>query len=237
MSARIAVVTGSAGGIGRATVRRFEAAEWTVIGLDLEQGDLADAGQSAELFADIAKQHRKIDALVNNAAVQLARDLVATEPTEWDRVLGANLRSAYLGVRHAHPLLKAAAGSAIVNVCSVHALVTSAGLAAYVASKGALLSLTRALAIELAGDCIRVNAVLPGAVDTPMLRAGIGRWSADVEDGLAGLAGRTVLGRIGRPEEIAEAIYFLADGERSAFITGQALVVDGGASVRLSTEP
>jgi NAD(P)-dependent dehydrogenase (short-subunit alcohol dehydrogenase family) len=102
-----------------------------------------------------------------------------------------------------------------------------------------LLALTRAMAIEFAPDNIRVNAILPGAVDTPMLRAGLGRGhvsGGDILDRLDNLARKTVNGRIGKPDEIAHAIYFLADEEQSSYMTGQALVVDGGATARLSTE-
>jgi len=130
-------------------------------------------------------------------------------------------------------------GGAIVNVSSVHAIATSANVAAYAASKGGLLSLTRALAIELGSDRIRVNAVLPGAVDTPMLHAGLNRWHVHGRNPLElveQLKSRHVMGRIGQAGEIAQAIYFLADDDRSSFMTGQALVVDGGATARLSTE-
>jgi NAD(P)-dependent dehydrogenase (short-subunit alcohol dehydrogenase family) len=149
------------------------------------------------------------------------------------------LRSAFLAAKVLHPMLAAAAGAAIVNVASVHALQTSAGLAAYAASKGGLLALTRAMAIEFAPDRIRANAVLPGAVDTAMLRDGLNRPTVeggDIPSRLAALAGKTVSGRVGRPEEIAHAIYFLADETQSSFMTGQALGVDGGATSRLSTE-
>ena len=101
------------------------------------------------------------------------------------------------------------------------------------------MALTRAMAIEFAGDDIRVNAILPGAVDTPMLRAGLGRGhvgDGDVMDRLENLARKTVNGRVGQPEEIAKAIYFLTDNNQSSFMSGQALVVDGGATARLSTE-
>jgi NAD(P)-dependent dehydrogenase (short-subunit alcohol dehydrogenase family) len=127
----------------------------------------------------------------------------------------------------------------MVNVSSVHAIATSANIAAYAASKGGLLALTRAMAIEFAKDHIRVNAILPGAVDTPMLRAGMDRGhlgGASVQDRLENLASKTVNGRVGLPSEIASAIYFLADETQSSFMTGQALVVDGGATARLSTE-
>jgi len=126
-----------------------------------------------------------------------------------------------------------------VNVSSVHAIATSANIAAYAASKGAMLALTRALAIELASNNIRVNAVLPGAVDTPMLYSGLSRGHLqgdNVLDLVEQLGSKHVIGRVGQPQEIAEAIYFLADNNRSSFMTGQGLVVDGGATCRLSTE-
>ena len=153
--------------------------------------------------------------------------------------MASNLRSAFLFIKLAHPLLCAAGGGAIVNVSSVHAVQTSANIAAYAASKGGLLALTRAIAIEFAKDNIRVNAILPGAVDTPMLRAGLGRdqmTGGNIHQRLENLAGKTVNGRIGRPEEIAQAILFLADESQSSYMTGQALIVDGGATARLSTE-
>ena len=118
-------------------------------------------------------------------------------------------------------------------------MATSRDIAAYAASKGGLVALTRAMALELAADSIRVNAVLPGAVDTPMLHAGLARdhvAGGTVQERMSELGKRTVMGRVGRPEEIAQAILFLADGQRSSFVTGQTLIVDGGATARLSTE-
>jgi NAD(P)-dependent dehydrogenase (short-subunit alcohol dehydrogenase family) len=124
---------------------------------------------------------------------------------------------------------------AVVNVASVHAFATSRNIAAYAASKGGLMAFTRAAALELAPHDVRVNAVLPGAVDTPALRDGLGRSGAATA-AEANLIGRTPLQRIGRPSDIAHAILFLADHQRSSFITGQGLVVDGGALTRLGTE-
>ncbi|GIV64222.1 MAG: hypothetical protein KatS3mg045_1561 [Bellilinea sp.] len=178
-------------------------------------------------------------AVIHNAALQIAKPLIETTAEEWDSVMASNLRSVFLGAKLAYPLLKAAGGGAIVNVSSVHAVATSANIAAYAASKGGLLALTRAMAIEFAPDNIRVNAILPGAVDTPMLRAGLNRGHVGGEtiyDRLENLARKTVNGRVGKPEEIAHAIYFLADDTQSSFMTGQALIVDGGATARLSTE-
>lgn len=246
------LITGAAGGIGRATVALFHQKGWRVVGVDRNQFGAGFPGNGLFIQSDISRpedmeaifdQARafsgSLDALVNNAALQVAKPLIETTVEEWDAVMAANLRSVFLGVKLAYPLLKAANGGAIVNVSSVHAVQTSANIAAYAASKGGLLALTRAMAIEFAPDNIRVNAILPGAVDTPMLRAGLGRGhvgGGDMQERLDNLARKTVNGRIGTPEEIARAIYFLADNDQSSFMTGQAMIVDGGATARLSTE-
>ena len=191
------------------------------------------------LLSGLSSFTDRLNALVSNAAVQIAKPLVETSVEEWDMVIANNLRPAFLLAKLAYPLLKAAGGGAIINVSSVHAVQTSANIAAYAASKGGLLALTRAMAIEFAKDNIRVNAILPGAVDTPMLRAGLDRGHLQGEDvytRLDNLARKTVNGRVGKPEEIAHAIYFLADETQSSFMTGQAMIVDGGATARLSTE-
>jgi NAD(P)-dependent dehydrogenase (short-subunit alcohol dehydrogenase family) len=246
------LITGAAGGIGRATVNLFSEKGWRVIGVDRNifgegfpknglfiQSDIARPEDMHAIFEKAHAFTDSLDALVNNAAMQVAKPLIETTVEEWDAVMAANLRSVFLGVKLAHPLLKARGGAAVVNVSSVHAIQTSANIAAYAASKGGLLALTRAMAIEFAPDNIRVNAILPGAVDTPMLRAGLGRGhlgGSDMQERLDNLARKTVNGRVGTPEEIAHAIYFLADNEQSSFMTGQALVIDGGATARLSTE-
>jgi NAD(P)-dependent dehydrogenase (short-subunit alcohol dehydrogenase family) len=176
--------------------------------------------------------------LVNNAAVQIAKPLLETTLEEWDSLMDVNLRAIFYSVQQAYPLLKPVQG-AIVNVSSVHAVATSADIASYAASKGALLAMTRAMAIEFAGDNVRVNTILPGAVDTPMLDAGLSRGhvsGGSLDERKAELASKTVIGRVGTPDEIAHAIYFLADNEQSSFMTGQPMIVDGGATIRLSTE-
>ncbi len=246
------LITGAAGGIGRASVHLFTEKSWSVIGVDRSefgndfpknglfiQSDISHPEDMESIFQKAHAFTDSLDALVNNAALQVAKPLIETSVEEWDAVMAANLRSVFLGVKLAYPLLKARGGAAVVNISSVHAIQTSTNIAAYAASKGGLLALTRAMAIEFALDNIRVNAILPGAVDTPMLRAGLNRGhvsGGDVQNRLDNLARKTVNGRIGTPGEIAHAIYFLADNEQSSFMTGQALVVDGGATARLSTE-
>jgi glucose 1-dehydrogenase len=258
---RTLLITGAAGGIGRATVHLFAEMGWRVIGVDRAgfevseplmgnndpfpanglfiRGDISNPAELHSVYEQASAYSQRLDAVVNNAAIQIAKPILETTVEEWDAVMANNLRSVFLAAKLAHPLLKAAGGGAIVNVSSVHAVATSANIASYAASKGGLLALTRAMAIEFAMDNIRVNAILPGAVDTPMLRASMERGNmggATVHDRLENLARKTVNGRIGKPEEIAHAIYFLADNIQSSFMTGQALIVDGGATSRLSTE-
>lgn len=247
---RVAVITGVAGGIGHAAALMFQQAGWKVVGLDCHseieldgvdhylQVDLADAAAVQQAIAQIQQTHSEIHTLVNNAAYQVCQPAVEMAWAEWDKVMAVNVRAAFFLVQGLHPALRAAQGS-IVNVSSVHAIATSANIAAYATSKGALLAMTRALAIEFAADQIRVNAVLPGAVDTTMLRDGLqrGHLAGDrTEELLSELGRKTVMGRVGQPHEIAETILFLADNQRSAFMTGQHIVVDGGAIARLSTE-
>lgn len=241
MTQRVAIVTGAGGGIGRATVDLFRRDGWYVIGLDRAGAGAADqficadhsvAGEIEAAFEQM-KDLDHVDAVVNNAAMHVGGGIADTTPEQWDLVMATNLRAAYLVTRLSYPMMRAR-GGAIVNISSVHAVATSTSVVAYATSKGGLLALTRASSLDLASDGIRVNAVLPGAVDTPMLLAGV---STD-ERGVAvrNLTARTPLRRIGRPDEIAQAILFLADDERSSFITGQTLIVDGGALARLSTE-
>ncbi len=242
----VVMITGVAGGIGYGTAQYFADQGWSVIGLDRQekvelegidryfQTDVSDAKQVASVIEKIDK----LDGLVNNAAIQICKPLVEMEVTEWDQIMAVNLRSAFLLAKATYPLLKVSEGS-VVNVSSVHAIATSANITAYATSKGGLAAFTRALAIEWAKDNIRVNAVLPGAVDTPMLQSGLSRGhlsGGNVNELMNELAAKTVIGRVGTTEEIAKGIFFLANQESSSFMTGQTLVIDGGATIRLSTE-
>jgi len=249
---KVVLITGANGGIGQAVVDLFLNNGWQVIGIDRCQedvkqqkgflfikADISDPDQVEKIFTETKQFNQVLDAVINNAAIQISKPILETSVEEWDLTMASNLRSVFLGAKFAHPFLQAAGGGAIVNVSSVHAIVTSANIAAYAASKGGLLALTRAMAIEFAPDNIRVNAVLPGAVDTPMLRKSMARGQfgeSSVQIRLDNLANKTVNGRVGTPLEIAQSIFFLADNTQSSFMTGQALVVDGGATARLSTE-
>jgi glucose 1-dehydrogenase len=248
---KVVCITGVAGGIGMATAEVFALAGWYVVGVDCIKpstipacirryirADIGDMAEVIRVFDEITRQEHRLDVLINNAAIQFVKRLVDTELDEWDRTMAVNVRSAYLFIKFAFPLLKKQGGS-VINVSSVHAIATSENMAAYAASKGALTALTRAAAIELAPDRIRVNAILPGAIDTEMLRSGLMRDHVEgnsIDNRLEFLSKKHVLGRVGQPEEIAELILFLAEGKGSAFMTGQAVVIDGGATARLSTE-
>lgn len=244
------LITGAAGGIGKALVSGFLEMGWRVAGIDQKtlspfskevpyfQGDVTDEGFLETVFKEIKSKFSSVDVLVNNAAIQKCGPLVDMPNEDWDLTMNTNLRSVFLCIRHCYPLLKKP-GGAIVNIGSVHAIATSNNIAAYAATKGALLSLTRSLAVELGKEGIRVNAVLPGAIDTEMLRKSLShrrlRGEASKDETRA-LGSRVLLGRVGTPEEVAKAVLFLADSEWSSYVTGQSLVVDGGALAQLSTE-
>jgi NAD(P)-dependent dehydrogenase (short-subunit alcohol dehydrogenase family) len=247
--ARTVIITGAAGGIGGACVTRFSGAGWRVFALDVRrpedqppaavaffQVDIAEASAVESFCQGVARELTSgLDALVNNAAIQITKPLSATSIEEWDSVHTVNLRAPFLFAKYLYPSLKQARG-AVVNVSSVHAFATSANIGAYASSKGGLLALTRAMANEFSKDGVRVNALLPGATDTQMLANGFLR-SGDASDNMRGaLASKILLKRLAIPDEIARAIYFLADNDQSSYITGQSLVVDGGALAHLSTE-
>lgn len=245
---RIAIVTGACGGIGRAVVDRFRTVGWHVIGIDRSPPPddvVADRFVVADLSTDDGVQQvadrladlERVDALVNNAAVQINKPLVETGDDDWALVMNTNVRAAFQMIRAFHRQLGACRG-AVVNVSSVHALATSQNVAVYAISKGALGALTRSAALELAAEGIRCNAILPGAVLTPMLEAGLARRPHErgSQGNLDELIGRTPLGFVASPEQIAPTVLHLADSEASPYTTGQLVVVDGGATIRLGTE-
>ncbi|MCA1822704.1 MAG: SDR family NAD(P)-dependent oxidoreductase [Mycobacteriales bacterium] len=248
MTSPVVVVTGCAGGVGSATVDLLHGKGWYVVGIDRSQPgeshscdewlvvDLEDSAALQRAAAGIAQRHPAIAGLVNNGAIQDLHSVAALELASLTQVVAVNVGSAHILTRELATALRDAHG-AIVNVASVHAVASTPNMAAYASSKGALVAYTRVTALELAPE-VRVNAVLPGAVDTPMLAAGLARRPQDGarDEALAALAARAPLGRVARPVEVATVIEFLLDGERSSFITGQGLVVDGGVTVRLPSE-
>lgn len=238
---RNVLVTGAARGIGRSICEVFTEAGYRVIGVDKDDATgtlwdllpfdicrLAYQDASNESFCQrvetLTEGH--LDCLVNNAAVQIMKPIEEVTSMDWTKTLDTNLLAPFWLIQRFLPLLRAARGS-VVNISSIHALITKSQFALYASSKGALVSMTRALAIELAPD-IRVNAIIPAATDTPMLRAGF----EDNPDGLQGLGSYHPLGRIAEPKEVAEVALFLTSSQAS-FITGAAINVDGGVGACL----
>ena len=243
----VAVVTGAASGIGRSVASQFAQAGASVAMLDRnhEQGkavclDLQARGHSCEFYpADVsieaqvasvikslAARFGGISCLVNNAGIVLVKDVEACSVADWDRVFDVNVKSIFLMVKYCLPFLRRSKGASIVNVSSVSGLVAQKGTPAYVASKGAVLMLSKALALDLAGDGIRVNCVCPGITDTPMLRAHANS-TEDPERTLRERTSRVPMARMLSPDEIADAVLYLAS-ERASGITGTELLVDGG---------
>ena len=248
---RVVLITGVLGGIGHATAKVFKSSGWEVIGVDrlkdddknnavdlFIQEDISKDGAVNRIFTKVRDHYSRIDALVNNAALQIVKSITETTEEEWDDVFNSNVKAIFRTIKHAYPLL-VIGGGAIVNVSSVHAFATSKNISAYAASKGALLAFTRSISLEFAKDKIRANAVIPGAVRTHMLMSGLSRGQQDdepVEMLVDKLGLRHPIHRIGEPEEIGKLIYFLSDNTQSSFITGQSFVADGGALAQLSTE-
>jgi NAD(P)-dependent dehydrogenase (short-subunit alcohol dehydrogenase family) len=237
---KVALVTGAARGIGLATAKRFLDEGWRVALLDIDgiplqeavaaiaraehtlalHCDVSDATAVDTAIEGVAQRFGRLDALVNNAGVATFAPLLATSNEEWGRILAVNLTGPFLCTKAAVPLMRQG-GGAIVNITSISAVRASTLRSAYGTSKAALAHLTKQLAVELASDGIRVNAVAPGPVDTAMAKTvHTPEIRADYHDAIP-------LNRYGLEEELAEAIFFLSC-ERSSYITGQVLAVDGG---------
>jgi meso-butanediol dehydrogenase / (S,S)-butanediol dehydrogenase / diacetyl reductase len=249
--ARVAIVTGGASGIGLATATRLvrEGARVAVVdrvepekaarAIEAAGGkvwgvlaDVADETQVRAMVDEVLSRALRVDVLINAAGIGSPRPVTIDEATaaEWQEVCAVNLTGTFLCCRAVIPAMRRGGGGAIVNVASELGLVGSPRSAMYSATKGAIVQLTRALAVDHAADHIRVNCVCPGPVDTPLLRRGIER-AADPEAKLLSEIGSTLLGRLGRPEEIASVIHFLASDEAS-FVTGSIVVADGGVTAR-----
>ena len=222
-----ALVTGAGSGIGAAVARALAAGGAEVIVADLDPAAVAHelGAQALQLDvrdeAQVAPAMRDLDVLVNVAGIGSTTSTPDTTLDVWENVFAVNSRGTFLCCKHAIPGMIARGGGAIVNVASVAALVGLRNRAAYSASKGAVVALTRALAVDHVGDGIRVNAVCPGTVDSPWVR----RLVEDAGESLDALRARQPLGRLGSPEEIADAVLYLAAAE---FATGTVLVIDGG---------
>ena len=217
-----ALVTGAGSGIGAAVARLFESENAEVVAADLTGTDVHLDVRNEEQVAAVV---RDVDVLVNVAGVGSTTTAPETPLDVWEDVFAVNARGTFLCCKHAIPSMITRGGGSIVNIASVAAIVGLRNRAAYCASKGAVVSLTRALAVDHVNDGVRVNAVCPGTVDTPWVRRLVG----EVGESLDELTARQPLGRLGTAEEIAEAVAYLAS-DAASFVTGSVLVIDGGLS-------
>jgi NAD(P)-dependent dehydrogenase (short-subunit alcohol dehydrogenase family) len=238
LDGKVAVITGSSGGIGAATSERFAAEGATVVGVDLAGDadftvDVADEAAVRDLYAQVRERHGRIDVLFNNAGISPTEDTSAvdTDLEVWRRVQEVNLTSVFLCCKHGIPhLLDRGAGS-VINVASFVAVVGAAtSQISYSASKGAVLSMTRELAVQFARQNVRVNALCPGPVETPLLLRIFG-------DDPAALERRRThwpTGRLAKPREVVNGALFLASDE-SSYVTGATFLVDGGLTAAYVT--
>ena len=252
VSGKVAIVTGATSGIGRATAvllaregasvvgagRRTELGEELVAQLASEgieghfvETDVSRRESVERLVRDTVERYGRLDIVVNNAAVIQFGGVAETTEAEWDHVINTNLKSVYLVCHESIPHLRASGGGSIINVASVHAYATIEKYAAYAASKGGIVALSRQMALDYTRDRIRVNSVVVGAVDTAMAHAHAASFGTTIDE--AGFPDdERVVGRMAKPEEIAAGILFLASPDAS-FVNGAPFVIDGGLLARL----
>jgi NAD(P)-dependent dehydrogenase (short-subunit alcohol dehydrogenase family) len=247
LEGKTAIITGAATGIGRAAALLFAEEGANVVIADIDQGkgekvaaEIAAAGGEAHFFetniidaasvenlvAETLQAYGKVDILYNNAGVNLFARLTDTQEEDWDQVMAVNVKGVYLCCRYAIPAMQAGGGGVIINTASAAAIVGLRNLAAYTASKGAVLQMTKNLALDYAADNIRVNALCPGVTATEMTLQVI-ETSPDPQAAKERFDSARPMMRMGDPIEIARAALFLASDE-SSYMTGAHLVVDGG---------
>jgi NAD(P)-dependent dehydrogenase (short-subunit alcohol dehydrogenase family) len=243
---KVCIVTGAASGIGEAIVRLYLQAGASVVAVDVDPklpGLFAETDRLKYLVGDVAKEATaaaftklaldafgRIDVMVNNAGVACIKAIADHTPEEWDRVMNVNVKALYWSARAVVPLMKKQGGGLFLNTGSISSVTGLTEQGAYGPAKGAVIQITRQMAVDYAKDGIRVNAVCPGSVDTPLLRkAAID--SGDPEGFIRGIQSAHPLDRLASPDEIAEFFVFLAS-DRARFFTGAILMIDGGYTAR-----
>jgi NAD(P)-dependent dehydrogenase (short-subunit alcohol dehydrogenase family) len=239
---KVAVVTGVAGGIGLATAELFKAEGAHVVGVDLKQHsvgelalqvDLTDEQAVKDMYQQARERFGKIDVLFNNAGISPTDDdsILVTEYDAWQRVQDANLKSVFFCCKHGIPHLLESGGGSVINTASFVAIMGAAtSQISYTASKGAVLAMSRELGVEFARSGVRVNAICPGPVATPLLME---LFAKDPERAARRLV-HVPMGRFGEPDELAKAVLFLASDD-SSFMTASSLLVDGGINGAYTT--
>jgi len=253
LEGKAALITGAGSGIGRASAELFSSEGSAVAVVDLREDAAretadkisADGGRAVAVAADvtdadgieaavarIVSELGRLDIVYNNAGIGSTGSVADGTEEDWDRCLAVNAKGTFLTSRAAVPHLEASGGGAIVNQGSVAALVGVANFAAYCAAKGAVVSLTRSMAIDLAPRGIRVNVICPGTVFTPLMEPMLtARGGGDMAKGLALTVAKYPIGRLGTPEEIARVALFLACDD-AAFVTGSTFAADGGMTAQ-----
>ena len=253
LAGKAALITGAGSGIGRAAAALFAAEGASVAIVDINReaaeetarlvsdaggtalaltADVSSAAQNGAAVDEAAKALGGLDVVYNNAGVESTGSIAEAEEADWDRCFDVNVKGTFLTSRVSIPYLKQSPGGAIVNQASVAALVGVAGLAAYGAAKGALVSLTRAMAMDLAPHRIRVNVLCPGTVHTPLIEPLlIKRGQGDLELGKKMTISKYPIGRLGDPIDIARAALFLASDD-AGFVTGSVFTIDGGMTAQ-----
>ncbi len=239
---KIALITGSESGIGKSTAKIFVNNGYKVIGtylkqiknkdsrnIDYYQIDISNYLEWKKLSTYISKKYKKINVLVNSAGVRLSGNIETTSLSDWTYHINNNVTGTFLACKHILPLLKKSKHSSIINLASINSIRGAKNMLAYATSKSAIISFTASLAVDLSKHKIRVNAVAPGAIDTPMLASY--KKDLTLNEYEKRMRENHPIGRIGKPTEVANVIYFLAS-EAASFMTGLTIPVDGGRSIR-----
>ncbi|MGH6685019.1 MAG: SDR family NAD(P)-dependent oxidoreductase [Pseudolabrys sp.] len=247
LAGKVALVTGARGGIGRAICARFLKEGASVFAGDLtEGGSLAGAAEDGSLFvkldvtseddvrsamAVVGQKFGKLDILVNAAGIEIEKTIEQTSLAEWNRIFAVNATGTFLTSKYALPLLRKSAGASIVNFGSYDGFIADPGLAAYCATKGAVHALTRAMACDHGPEGIRVNAICPGFVDTPMLRSFFGSHG-DINALEGAVRNLHPIRRYGTPEDVASLVNWLSSDE-ARYASGQLWILDGGLTAQV----